>query len=182
MAMDIGETAVNAILSPCQLCVVDTKQVQNRCMEIVGIGRVFSSLECKLIALAIRNTRLDTRTPNPADKRSTIMVAALATLCKRCATKLSRPNDQCILIQTTRLQVTQQSRDWFVDTCSHRRQLSTDISMVVPVVDRSLRATPHLREADSTLGEARRKQTPLTEVIRVWCPNSVGILDGLRLA
>ena len=51
--MDICQAAVHTILTPCQLCMVNTEQVQNRRMEVVRIRRVLSSLERKLIALTI---------------------------------------------------------------------------------------------------------------------------------
>ena len=86
--MDIREAAIHAILTPGQLGVVDTQQVQNRRMEVVRVGRVLRGLERKFIALAICNTGLDTGAPDPANERTAIVVTSFTTLGKGCSAEL----------------------------------------------------------------------------------------------
>ena len=86
--MDIREAAIHAILTPGQLGVVYTEQVQNGRMEVVRVGRVLRGLKGKLIALAICNTGLDTGAPDPANERTAIVVTSLSTLCKWCSAEL----------------------------------------------------------------------------------------------
>ena len=86
--MDIREAAIHAILTPGQLGVVDTQQVQNRRMEVVRVGRVLRGLERKFITLTVGDTGLDTGAPDPANERTAIVVTSLTTLCEWCSAEL----------------------------------------------------------------------------------------------
>ncbi len=73
--------------------------MQNGRVQVIAPGRILYSLVSPVVALAMSCAGLDTGTPKPGHKRTSIVIASLAALSKRRPTKLGRPNDQRIVIQ-----------------------------------------------------------------------------------
>lgn len=59
--MHIGQTPIDAVAAECELCMVDTHEVQYRGVDIIDLSRVVSIqwLVAPLIRRAVRNAGLD---------------------------------------------------------------------------------------------------------------------------
>ena len=65
MAMNIGESIVPASVSICEARVVDTKQVQNRRMEVMHMDTIFRDRRTDLVGTAIARAALDATARQP---------------------------------------------------------------------------------------------------------------------
>ena len=67
MAVDIGQAAIDAVVSHRELFVVDSQQVQDRGVDVVDVSRIVSvgRLVAPLVAGAVRGATLDAATGQP---------------------------------------------------------------------------------------------------------------------
>ena len=110
MPVDIRQTSVDAVVPDRQFGVIDSQQVQDRGVDVVDLGRVFSvgGFETKLIAGAVRDPALDAATRQPICEAIGIVIAAFAALRTRHATEFGRPEHDRIFEQTQPLEIVDQ--------------------------------------------------------------------------
>jgi hypothetical protein len=103
MPVNIGQSAIDAIIPNIKQSMIDTKQMQNGCMDIIYLSRIFSILGFvpKIITRAIRYTALDTTTRKPIGEALRIMIAAFSTLRRRHSAKFRGPKNDSIIKQAT---------------------------------------------------------------------------------
>ncbi len=121
--MDIGESAVDAVVAVGEPRVVDPHQMQDRRVEVIAIGLPIRRPPGPGIALAVCGPLLDAGTGEPGHRRATVVVPAGRALGKWLAAELGAEDDQGIIQQTTGFQVAEQGRDRPVDAARDGRQL-----------------------------------------------------------
>src|SRR5436309_2832433 len=104
-AVNVSETAVDAVLPDGQALVIDPHEMQHRGVQVVARGYVFEGPIAELVALAMADARLDPRPGQPRHKRPAVVVAAGAPLSHRHAAELGRTNDQRVLEEAAFLEV-----------------------------------------------------------------------------
>lgn len=65
MAVDVGKTAVDAVLADGELFVVDAEKVEDGGVEIVAIGGAFGSLVTPVVASTVGGAGLDAGSGHP---------------------------------------------------------------------------------------------------------------------
>src|SRR5439155_2970923 len=78
--VDVGETEVAALEPVGEPFVVDAEAVQNRCVEIVNVYRVFEDVVTELVGLAVTDARLDAAPRHPDRVTTPVMVTAVIVL------------------------------------------------------------------------------------------------------
>ena len=92
--MHIRQSPVDAVLAKRESFVVDAQQMQNRGMEVVAVGFAFCRFVAPVVTFAIAGAGFDAGSGQPGDKRSSVVIASVAALSKRCATEFCRPYQQ----------------------------------------------------------------------------------------
>ena len=100
VSMYIGQPAIDSVLTRGKLLMIDAQQVENRGMEIVDGRLVLLGLITPVVAPAVSDTGLDSRTPEPAYKAAAVVVAAERSLRKRRATEFRGPDHERVVGQT----------------------------------------------------------------------------------
>ena len=106
VAVDVGETAVRAVVTHGELFVVDAEEMQDRGVNVVDIV-LLDSAPRPLIARAVGNTTTDASAGEPLHARAAIVVASFGPLTKWMAAELGAPDHKCIREQTTFFQIGQ---------------------------------------------------------------------------
>src|SRR5881396_871889 len=75
-SLHIREPEIPALEAICQLGVIESKQVKQRCVKIVDVDSVFHHLEAELIRLAHGDARFDAAASQPDRERLRMMIAA----------------------------------------------------------------------------------------------------------
>ena len=100
MPMDIGESAINAVVVEAEFFVIETEQMQRGGVKIVAIGRVLCSFEPEVVGATIDGTTFDAAAGHPGGKSSRVVIAAFAdTLSGGLTTKLAGADDECAIEQ-----------------------------------------------------------------------------------
>lgn len=105
MAVDVGESAVDAIVSDGQPGVVDSQQMQDGGVYVVAVGGLVFYPEGPQVAAAIGDATFDPSTSQPVGKGKRIVVAAFTSLAARSAAELRCPEDDRVVEQTERLEI-----------------------------------------------------------------------------
>ena len=58
-AMDVGETAIGAVMAKGEFFVIDSQEVEDGCVEIVAIGPAGGCFPRPFVALAVSNPPFD---------------------------------------------------------------------------------------------------------------------------
>jgi len=80
VAVDVGETAVDAVVAPGQIRVVDAEEFHHRGMHVVHRGRLVAieRLVAPLVALTVRDAPPDPTATQPVGEHKWVVVSALA--------------------------------------------------------------------------------------------------------
>src|SRR5262245_12102252 len=98
MSVHVGEPTAGAVMEERQTFVINSKEVQNSCMQVVDLdGRL--SLPRPLVAFAVCDAALDPGAGNPLDRRLAVVVAAVGTLAERVPAELRIPEDERVVEQ-----------------------------------------------------------------------------------
>lgn len=92
MAMNVGQSAVDAVLAIRQAFVVDPQQMQYGGMKIVAVGAALDRLVSPVIAVSVADACLDAGPRQPGNERPAVVVPAISALGKRRSAKFRRPN------------------------------------------------------------------------------------------
>src|SRR5262249_2663090 len=104
VSINVGEAEVAAAVVKRELLMIQTKQVENRCVPIVDVHRLFDRLVAEFVGRAVGQAALDAAAGHPDRIAFVVVVPAAAALRVGRASELAGPNDQGILQQTTLLQ------------------------------------------------------------------------------
>ena len=82
ISMNIGQSAIDAIISHGKPGMINSKQMQNSRMDIIYLGGIFSilGLVSEVIAGAMRNATLDTTPRQPVCEAIGVMIPTFAPL------------------------------------------------------------------------------------------------------
>ena len=106
--MHVGQAAVESVVVPRQLFVLESQQVQHRGVEVPNGCRVHLRASAKLVGRSVADAALDPRSHHPTRKTIGVVVAAGgARLMRRHATKLSRPKHKRVFQQSRLLEIAQ---------------------------------------------------------------------------
>ena len=109
MPVDVGESAVDAVVTECEAGVVDPHQVQDRGVQVVAIRLTDGRLPGPGVAFAVGRASIDPGAGQPCNRGATVVVASGGALGERLAAELGAEEDQCILEQAAGLEVAQQT-------------------------------------------------------------------------
>ena len=73
----ISQSVVAARMAVRELLVIDAKQVQNRCLEIVDMDRILGYVEPKIVGSSVNITAFDATAGKPYAKSIGMMVATV---------------------------------------------------------------------------------------------------------
>ncbi len=146
VSVHVGQAAIGAVEAESQPRVVDAHQVQNRGVEIVAPRRL-PRFPGPFVALAVGDSRLDSRTGQPRHECAGVVIAAGRSLAEWHPAKLGCPDDQRILEEPAGLEILHERRAGLIGGEGHRRQLGLDVAVIVPIVRRAGGAAPDLHEA-----------------------------------
>src|SRR5687767_4426529 len=79
-AVHVGQPPVRAIVAEGELLVIDSKEMQHGCVEVVNRHGVTRGLPRPFVALAVGDAALHTGTSHPAGEGAAIVIAAVAAL------------------------------------------------------------------------------------------------------
>ena len=97
--VNIGQAAINTVLSKGQLLVIDPQQFHHGGVDIIDLGGMIAILRLKpkLIALTNGDPALDPPAGQPVREHVGIMIAPLLPLARRHPAKLRRPKNQGLI-------------------------------------------------------------------------------------
>ena len=97
VSVNIRQTPFQSVVIKREAFVIESHQVEKRCVEVVNTGRVDGGLKTELVAFAVTETFFYTRTGQEARERVRVVIAASSVGLKEWhATKFGRPNNQRI--------------------------------------------------------------------------------------
>src|SRR5579871_2352157 len=114
MTVNVGQPAINAVVSKRELLVVDPQQVQDRGVEVVAVGLTRGRFVRPFIALAVRSASLDPGPREPRDKGPAVVIAPGAALRKRHPSELGGPDDERVFKHPAGFEIANECRDWLV--------------------------------------------------------------------
>lgn len=115
MSVYIRQAHVTSTMPDRQPRMVDPKQVKHRCMKIMDGQWMLDCTVAKFIGPSIGHAAPYATTSHPHGETKRIVIAAISSLGKGCASKLSSPDDESFIEQSTTSQVLQQARDGLID-------------------------------------------------------------------
>lgn len=97
--MDIGQTSFDAVVVERQPRVIDTQQVECRCVQVVAVGGMLDGLVTKFIGCPVADSSFDSAAGKPCRESAGIVVSApcSAALSGWLPTKLRRADDQRVV-------------------------------------------------------------------------------------
>ena len=110
------------------------EQVQDRRVQVVDINFVFHDFVTVIIGGTVNHSALHASAGEPEGKAEGIMIAAVGALGEGRAPEFSRPQDQCLVQQTARLQVTEQAGDGLVHGAGIVFMTRLQTAMLIPAV------------------------------------------------
>ena len=111
MPVHIRESAIDAVLAPRELPVIESKQVEHGGVDVVALGGVLSisGFVAPLVALAMDHSPFDATATEPIGEDIRIVVAALPALRARHAAKLRSPEDESVFQESALREVLDES-------------------------------------------------------------------------
>ena len=159
--MHIGQTEIATAVAKRQLFVVEAKQVQQRRMQVVDVHAVLDRLEAEVVRLTVAHAALRAAAGEEHTEAMRVVVAAVAILAHRRATKLAAPHDQRVIQQAALLQVAQQRRDGLVNVLAQVPRARVVVRVRVP---RLPVAVINLDEPHAPLGEPPRHEAAVRKM------------------
>ena len=110
MSVDIGQAAVDAVISHGQLRVVDSKQVQRGCVDVVHLRGVVTiqGFVAPFIGRTVADSAANPASAEPVGKHVRIVIASLTALCRWHAAELRRPQNDGVIQQPALFQIPDQ--------------------------------------------------------------------------
>ena len=110
MAVDIRQSAVDAVGSECQFCVIDSEQLQHGRVNVIDLCRVIAicGLLAPFVTRPVTDSPLDSTSRQPVCEDERIVVTSPAPLRAGHPTKLGGPENDGVVKQAALLQVLNQ--------------------------------------------------------------------------
>ncbi len=147
VAVDVGEAAVDSVLTDGEAFVVDAEEGEDRSVQVVAVSFSFCCLETPIITFSIGGSGFDSGSCHPSDERSSVVVSSISSLSKWSSSEFRRPDQECVFEESAGFQILDESSDRQVDTGSDGWEFIRDTAMVIPVSGRSLWTAPDLNES-----------------------------------
>src|SRR5262245_56707147 len=106
--VNIGQPAIDAIVTVCQSLMIDPHKMENGGMQVVGCSCVRHGFPRPLVTLSMSHSTLDSCPTQPGDKCATVVVTTGTALAERHPAKLGCPDHQRILQKATSFEVFEQ--------------------------------------------------------------------------
>ncbi len=96
--MNVGQAEVSTLEAKRQAGVVESQQMQQRGMQVVDVDRVADDVESEFVCFAMNIPAFDTTASQPVREAAVVVIATvIAALHHRSATKLTTPDDECVV-------------------------------------------------------------------------------------
>src|SRR5688572_6429117 len=107
MPMHVGEAAIDAVMADAKPRVIDAKQMQDRGVDVVHLGRLSAvkRLVAKLVAGTIGNAAANPPAAQPVGETEGVVIATTTALRRRHAAKFGRPQNQRVVEQAALLEI-----------------------------------------------------------------------------
>ena len=105
VTVHVGQAEVASAVSEGQFFVVDSHQVQQRCVQIVDMHFLFFCVPAEVVGGSVNESRADTGPSEAEGVAVRMMFAAVGALAGRGSAEFTAPNDQRIVEQSARLEV-----------------------------------------------------------------------------
>ncbi len=169
---------------PRQLGMIDAEQVQHRRVKIVNVNSTCDDVVSHVVSFTPCEARLNTATCHPRAETFRLMFATMNI--NRCGTteiltprrtpKLSGPQHQSIVQQSSAFEVFDQTSNRLIGLFTESGQVASNIPMMIPPIHR------HLNKTNSRFAQLASQQTGAAMFItRSAAPNAVEIECVLRL-
>ena len=119
-------------------------------MKIVARRHVFDRFPRPLVAVPPRGPGFHACAGEPRDECGAVVVAAGTALAEGHATKLGRPDQQCVIEQAALLEVGEQGGGGLVHAAGNGTETACDIAMIVPISRGTALAAINAAERAST--------------------------------
>ena len=90
-ALDVGQPEIATTIAMGEFLVLQAREMQHGGVEVVDRDTVYGRVVSKVVGFAIGDTSLDASTGHPKGKTPRVVIATVATLGERSATKLACP-------------------------------------------------------------------------------------------
>ena len=163
-----------------ELFVIDAHEVQDRCLQVVDMNRIFDRVHGELVTFSITNPGLHAAAGHPHGKGVRMMVSPPAlpildiTLNKRSAAEFSTPNHQRILQQSAFFKICNEGRTWLICVLALRVELRRQAVVLIPS------GMHQLNKLHSTLNHSPCHQTVMRERSGLCHLRSVTFQNALR--
>ena len=99
--MDVRESTLNTVVFESQSRVVDSQQMQNRCIQIMDRGYVFDRFETEFVGLSVALAFVNSCAGQERGKPKRVVIAALCAFLKhRHPAEFGAPDDQRVVQQS----------------------------------------------------------------------------------
>lgn len=176
VAVDVGEAAVDAVLTDRELLMIDAHEVENGGVEVVAVGGAFGSLEGEVVALTIRGSGLDSGAGHPSDEGAAVVITAVGSLGEGGAAEFGGPDEEGVFEEATLFKILKEGGDGFVDSSGDGSKFLGNAAMVVPVIFISLGTAPNLHESGAAFTEASGEEAASAEVFSNCVVGPVGLM------
>ena len=142
---------------------IDSKLMQDGCLKIMDVDRVFDHVNAVIIRFSIGETGANTASRKPIGETIRVVVSTVILRCQFAlainrSSKFTAPNDQCLVEHTALLQVHQQCGCCLVCIAALRFDAVGRVSMSIPA------SVVKLDETNTAFGQPACEQT----VVRIF--------------
>src|SRR5439155_15041640 len=160
--------------------VVDAEAVQNRCVEIVNVYRVFEDVVTELVGLAVTDARLDAAPGHPDRVTTPVMVTAVIVLLDfsltiNGATEFAAPDHERVVQEPALLEVFNERGTGLVGVLALLLDALGQVAVLIPA------PMIELNKPHAALGHAPGEQTVVGESAGLLHVGAVHLEHALRL-
>ena len=180
--VDVGETKVSARVPIGEPFVVDSQEVEDGCLEVMGRDPIPGNLVAAFITCAVDGAPPDAGSSQPGAVDPCMMPAPIGAWGwnERTASELRRPNDQGFLEHAPALQISKQAGDRPIDV-SRESIVGAHICMGVPVAIDAGIPVNQFDESYPVLRQSSGNQTLPGKGLGVSSAKAIELVGGVRL-
>ena len=135
-SVHVGQPPLEPVVIEREPLVIEAKKVQNRRVKVVDGRDVDRGLVPEIVGRPVRRPCVDTGAREPTREPRRIVIATARSLLKgRHPPELGAPDDDRVLEQSSRLQVTQQPGHRLIEDRAVDLVLVQDLLVAVPIAD-----------------------------------------------
>jgi hypothetical protein len=166
-AVDVGEAAVDAIVTEGEFFVVDAKEVENGGVYIVTVGRGRGGFVGPLITFAEADAAFNAAARQKVCEGERIVIAPLGALAARHSAEFGGPQNDGVIEQAARFQIFNERGGGFVHAGGHLEMISRQVFVAVPIASREtvIGSAPNLNKTHAAFEQAARDQATCAEIL-----------------